>query len=1021
MVNRLLRGLAAVLVMALLSSMLAVASAAASTVAVPSSASAAVAAPAPAAVAAAAAGSSSTFRSLTPTRLLDTRSGTGAPAGQLAAMGTLTLPITGLSGVPAKDVSAVVVNLTVTNPRAGGYLLAWPSGTSEPVVSNVNFNPGQTVPNSAVVPIGADGSIQLGNRSGGSADVIVDVTGYFLRDPSNNAFATVKPTRLLDTRNGTGAPARQVAAMGNLTLPIAGRAGVPAKDVTAVVVNLTITGPRAGGHLLAWPSGTSEPVVSNVNFNPGQTVPNLAVVPVGADGSIQLGNRSGAATDVLVDITGYFLRDSTNSTFTVLTPTRVLDTRSGTGAAMAQVPAMGSLKLPIAGRSGVPAKGIAAVVVNLTITNPHAGGYLLAWPTGTSEPAVSNVNFNPGQTIPNLAVVPVGADGSIQLGNRSGAPTDVIVDITGYLTATAARQLDWTDATGPGLPAQGSPTGVSCATSTFCMAVDGRGSALEFDETSWKKPVGVSPLKRLTSISCPSASFCMTVDISGNAIAYDGHSWGRPQPVMRSGRLSIVSCASSKFCVAIDEESRFMTFDGKGWTEPTAVGTNVQSLSCPSDSFCIMTDNEGNYLTFDSAGWSAPKSLTYDGMPGPGAVDVTCLSPSQCLAVTGFGAVRFDGANWSSAGSIAWPVRDVASLSCSSATNCVATDARGYSSTFDGDSWSTPTRIDEAANFPMVTGLLSCAPSRSVAFCIGMNSFGTSYRFSAGRWSASEVVDVSNGPAAVSCPSTDFCMSVEGQSGKANVFDGSSWTETTIGARTILGGQTTVSCTSLQFCITGDTMGRVFIFNGKTWSKPIALSGDPFVGVSCASATFCMAIDSSAKTFSYDGSTWMSGGDSFPTSGQRPAGISCTARTFCIVVGVSGKYTRFDGINWSPLTSLYPRVPNWPVDLGALSCVSSSFCILLGSGGRVMRYDGMSWYIQPSVTNVANFVSVSCTSEQMCVGVTTVYGTVYQFSGANLQASAVADAHAGFTSVSCATDGFCLAISAENHRSIVGR
>ncbi len=89
----------------------------------------------------------------------------------------------------------------------------------------------------------------------------------------------------------------------------------------------------------------------------------------------------------------------------------------------------------IAGRNGVP-KGVTAVALNLTVTNPQQAGYLSAYPSGQPAPSTSSVNFSAGQTIANAVIVPVGPDGKITLRNGSGKPADVVVDVVGYYIGT---------------------------------------------------------------------------------------------------------------------------------------------------------------------------------------------------------------------------------------------------------------------------------------------------------------------------------------------------------------------------------------------------------------------------------------------------------------------------------------------------------------------------------------------------------------------------------------------------------
>jgi hypothetical protein len=218
----------------------------------------------------------------------------------------MTLQVTGRGGVPASGVSAVVLNLTVTDTATGGWLAAWPAGQPLPLVSNLNYVAGQTVPNLAIVKVGAGGAVNLFS-SGGPLSVIADVAGYFGEAGGTGAgFAALVPARILDTRTGDGAPAAKVAPGIPISLQVTGRGGVPATGVSAVVLNVTVTEPASGGWLAAWPAGEALPLVSNLNYVAGQTVPNLVVVKVGAGGKVNL-YSSGGPVHVIADVAGYFL------------------------------------------------------------------------------------------------------------------------------------------------------------------------------------------------------------------------------------------------------------------------------------------------------------------------------------------------------------------------------------------------------------------------------------------------------------------------------------------------------------------------------------------------------------------------------------------------------------------------------------------------------------------------------------------------------------------------------------------
>jgi hypothetical protein len=255
-------------------------------------------------------------------------------------------------------------------------------------------------------------------------------------------YHPLQPARILDTRNGTGAvPAAPIQAGGLLTVQVAGQGGVPA-GAAAVVMNVTATDTTAPSYLTVFPAGVTMPLASNLNWVPGETVPNLVAVALGTGmqaGQVAVYNGAGSV-DVIFDVAGYYttpaLSPGPDGLFNPLVPARLLDTRTGTGAPMAKLgPAM-TLNLQVTGRGGVPSSGVAAVVMNLTVTNPTAPSYLTAWPVGAAMPATSNVNFNANQTVPNRVVLPVGAGGQVSIFNAAGS-TDVAADVNGWFTDTS--------------------------------------------------------------------------------------------------------------------------------------------------------------------------------------------------------------------------------------------------------------------------------------------------------------------------------------------------------------------------------------------------------------------------------------------------------------------------------------------------------------------------------------------------------------------------------------------------------
>ncbi|MEU4354569.1 peptidoglycan recognition protein family protein [Streptomyces virginiae] len=363
------------------------------------------------------------FVPLAPKRLMDTREGLGVRRGPVGSGEVVTLPVAAASGGTP---TAVVLNVTATNPTQPSFVSVFPSGTTRSSASNLNFTPGRTIPNLVVVPV-VNGSVSFFNNQG-TVDLIADITGYFTSTADGATQTNFGPKRLMDTREGLGVPKGPVGSGGVVTLPVAGVDGVPATGVKAVVLNVTATNPTQPSFVSVYPSGTTRSSASNLNFTPGQTIPNLVVVPV-VDGKVSFYNNQGTV-DLIADITGYFSDSDAGATHANFGPKRLMDTRTGTGVRQGPVTGGSVVTLPVAGVGGVPATGVKAVVLNVTATNPTEASFVSVFPSGTTRTSASNLNFTAGLTIPNLVVVPV-VDGKVSFYNNSGA-VDLIADITGY-------------------------------------------------------------------------------------------------------------------------------------------------------------------------------------------------------------------------------------------------------------------------------------------------------------------------------------------------------------------------------------------------------------------------------------------------------------------------------------------------------------------------------------------------------------------------------------------------------------
>jgi Cellulase (glycosyl hydrolase family 5)/IPT/TIG domain len=241
----------------------------------------------------------------TPARITDTRAGSGQPnAGStLGPTNTITVQVTGAGGVPTAGVSAAILNVTVTNTTAPSFLTIWPTNASRPTASNLNWMAGVTIPNRVIVPVSSLGQVSIYNASG-SADVVVDISGYFTNSMASGKFFTpVRPQRIADTRSSLGCPAT-LAAVATCTLQVGGLSGVPS-GASAVILNVTVTNTTAPSFLTVHPSTGALPLSSDLNWVGGQTIPNLVVATLGTTGAITFYNSAGS-TDVVVDLAGWY-------------------------------------------------------------------------------------------------------------------------------------------------------------------------------------------------------------------------------------------------------------------------------------------------------------------------------------------------------------------------------------------------------------------------------------------------------------------------------------------------------------------------------------------------------------------------------------------------------------------------------------------------------------------------------------------------------------------------------------------
>ncbi len=283
--------------------------------------------------------------------------------------------------------------------------------------------------------------------------------------PSLEGYTPVTPVRICDTRpegtgvtlnqcNGTGGAGAPLGGGATMNVAVAGANSVPGTAIAAVL-NVTVTDTTAGSYLTVWPEGVTQPTASNLNWNAGQTVPNLVEVGLGTNGAVSVYNAVGS-TNVVIDLEGY-VDVSAPGLYNPLSPVRICDTRSvasGTPANQCQSTGgaagtlgVGMSAVQVAGMGGVPADAT-GVVMNVTVTDTTVAGVLTVWPDGATQPLASNLNWSPEETVPNRVIVPLPADGKVDVFNATGR-ADVIFDVNGYVSAAAGGSEYTPDPNGP--------------------------------------------------------------------------------------------------------------------------------------------------------------------------------------------------------------------------------------------------------------------------------------------------------------------------------------------------------------------------------------------------------------------------------------------------------------------------------------------------------------------------------------------------------------------------------------------
>jgi hypothetical protein len=590
--------------------------------------------------------------------------------------------------------------------------------------------------------------------------------------------------------------------------------------------------------------------------------------------------------------------------------------------------------------------------------------------------------------------------------------------------------------------------------------------AAEAAPLHWSTPAQIDTTPSETpidGISCVSTTWCVASDDAGHAFVGNPQagraSWTR---VLTGGGGGAIACVSESLCV----EASFgqivsSTQPASGpWSQAKLDGQfTINALACPSAALCVGGDTDGNVLTAtDPAGGSAGWTIT-SADPHNSINAVSCPTTTLCVAVDDAGNV-VTSTN-PTGGAAAWTVTHedngrnrLLSVSCPSTTLCVAVDD-------DGNVVTTTEPSNPAVPWTLTS--ISTGPFNSVSctagpYCVAMGAatiaVSTAPTGGAGAWtSAPNGLGDSPGFDVVQCITGPFCLAGDDNGevqATANPIAGTTltWTATPLSGL----GLSAVSCPTTTLCLAGDALGQVvFSKDPATTTAPWTAGadlGDPTQGLSCPSKSLCVATSgdygdgetggaglfttspTATKWKFFDPQEGKEGGNAVPEEFFR---VSCASTHLCALLGDKGFYVSIrpsDGKSWrhvkhkGGVADVYcPRKGRCAAPNGA--CPSSSLCVDLTASGKLRTTTdprgGARRWKTAKIDPKGHLRGVSCPSAKLCVAVDDqgdVLTSTRPTKGSGAWKIAGVDGGEPLDAVACASNSLCVAVDDDGYAVI---
>jgi hypothetical protein len=302
-------------------------------------------------------------------------------------------------------------------------------------------------------------------------------------------------------------------------------------------------------------------------------------------------------------------------------------------------------------------------------------------------------------------------------------------------SAEATASLGWSSPARLGEAS--TPTAVSCASESLCVAVDQEGDLLSTSDPTATEPgakwstAHEDPGQHFDAVSCAPGGPCVAVDGRGDAFVSVGPNataWSKTT-TSDTDELTGVSCPTASLCVAVDDtgEVRTTTNPASGvWVPGASTGHDLTGVSCSSQSLCVATDTSGEVLSSTSPTSTAPWSAHEVAFKELGLLAVSCSAAGPCVAVDELGDARASadpGAlepTWNLTPIDAGESLDA--VSCASTGLCVAVGDAGKALASDDPGSSQPDWSSASPDSGPLAGV-SCLPG---GFCMAVDTAGYS-------------------------------------------------------------------------------------------------------------------------------------------------------------------------------------------------------------------------------------------------------------------------------------------------------